>query len=67
VSTILPPAPQLPPDLDSAPDPEALIEEARRRARRRRALYALASGDQVGDVAFARIGVVGSGVATLAD
>ena len=42
MSTILPPAPRLPPDLDSAPDPEALIEEARRRARRRRALYALA-------------------------
>jgi hypothetical protein len=42
VSTILPPAPPLPPDLGSAPDPEALIEEARRRARRRRALYALA-------------------------
>ena len=42
MSTILPPAPPLPPDLGSAPDPEALIEEARRRARRRRALYALA-------------------------
>ena len=42
MSTILPPTPTLPPDHDSAPDPEALIEEARRRARRRRALYALA-------------------------
>jgi len=42
VSTILPPAPPRPPDHDAAPDPEALIEEARRRARRRRGLYALA-------------------------
>jgi hypothetical protein len=42
-TTKLPPAPPVPPDLDTPPDPEALIEEARRRARRRRALYALAA------------------------
>lgn len=38
----LSPAPPRPPGLDVPPDPEALIQEARRRARRRRGLYALA-------------------------
>ncbi|HEX3237186.1 MAG TPA: hypothetical protein VHQ99_02135, partial [Gaiellaceae bacterium] len=43
MSTTLSPAPPRPPQLEPSQDPDALIEEARRRARRRRALYGLSA------------------------
>jgi dipeptidyl aminopeptidase/acylaminoacyl peptidase len=43
MSTTLPPAPTRPPQLEPSQDLDALIEEARRRARRRRALYGLSA------------------------